>query len=142
MSRNEFLLALLILGAIGGCTNNWSKTPPREVSTKVGYSMTPGDANSVRKRIDGERVVLYGFLRYRDEDFGIWTSEQDFDRNEISQCVTPLATGDIGSRLQELDGQQVRIIGTFEKLFGDDDLIMAGPCNFTGIRVSEILSEE
>jgi hypothetical protein len=142
MAGGRMFIALMTLCSIGGCSSSAQIRSAANHYALIGIPMSPGEANKVRKAIDGSEVAIRGYLRYRDDNFGVWTSREAFERNDISQCVTPLATDDLGSELRSRDGQIVSLVGRFDKLFGDKELVMAGPCNFSGIWVSEIVSEQ
>lgn len=139
MIRRKWCVLLLAQASIiSGCVQQNIDLPAAASVKKSVSHLSPGEANRNRRGLNGQAVILHGFLRYRDDEFGLWTGKDEYEENEISECVTPLAIGEMRSRLRVYDGSVVTIHGNFELNFGDESLVVKGPCNFTGIWVTEV----
>ncbi|TZF87777.1 hypothetical protein [Cognatilysobacter lacus] len=79
------------------------------------------------------------YLIHEPENYGLWDSEQAARQGKPSACISLIYPKAIAGQVIASNRRQVRLRGTFVRNVTADSGIYLGLCNYTGLRVAEVL---
>jgi hypothetical protein len=125
---------VLILLLLLGC----STSEPRglEHDEKV---WTSSELNAGKAELDGTSVLLSAYLIHETESYSLWDSHQAFERGDPKACVSLLYGKSVRRQVVKANRRQVLLRGTFARDVTAPNKVYLGLCNYTGLRVTEVI---
>lgn len=105
-------------------------------TTKV---WTSSELNARKNEMDGAEVVLDAYLIHEAENYSLWESKTVWSSGDSSSCVSLIYPRQVSEAVHGANRKQVRLRGTFVRDVTANGGLYLGLCNYTGLRVSEVI---
>jgi len=89
--------------------------------------------------MDGVAVVLDAYLIHEPENYSLWDNKQALSKGDPGSCISLIYPEPLSGDVRQVNRKQVRLRGTFLRNVTSEDGVYLGLCNYTGLRVAEIL---
>lgn len=128
----QVLLIALVL--VAGC----AAQEHRAIQTGIKV-WSSSELNARKGELDGTEVVLDAYLIHEPENYALWDNEQASRSGDPHSCISLIYPKHIGQSVRRSNRKQVRLRGTFVRDVTAQGGVYLGLCNYTGLRVVEIV---
>ena len=127
-------LLLLVLMLANGCA-----APDHRVPLPVANVWSSSELNARKDEMDGAEIVMDVYLVHEPENYSLWDNEQAWSRGDSSSCVSLIYPQQVSEAVLRSNRKQVHVRGTFVRNVTANGGLFLGLCNYTGLRVSEVM---
>ena len=97
------------------------------------------ELNSRKQEMDGVEVLVDAYLVHEPENYSLWDNKQAMSKGDSGSCISLIYPEPLAGDIRQSNRKQVRLRGTFLRDVTADGGVYLGLCNYTGLRVAEIL---
>lgn len=128
------IIVVWVLASLASACGTASGTVPSTWTSVANVTSEPAG-------FDKKVVTIKGWASIRGEDYGIWATQDDYEKRNWKRCISLLNIYNDQALNESLDRKPVLITGTvFQDIFLDKDgrqVVRLGTCNKVGIRFIE-----
>ena len=127
---------LLLLGMVlvTACASPRPQAPGSSVTV-----WSSSELNARKREMHGAEVVVDAYLVHEPENYSLWDNKQAQSTGKSSSCISLIYPKNLAAAVRKANRQQVQLRGTFVQNVTADGGLHLGLCNYTGLRVAEIL---
>ena len=129
------IYALLLTTVLAsGCA-----TPEHQSSVPGTKVWSSSELNAKKQEMQGVEVIMDAYLIHEPENYVLWDNKAAQSKGDVSSCISLIYPKSASDAVRRSNRKQVRLRGTFLRDVTADGGLYLGLCNYTGLRVVEIL---
>ena len=130
--KTHALLLITVLASSCATPEHHSSVP----GTKV---WTSSELNAKKQEMQGAEVIVDAYLIHEPENYALWDNKEAQSKGDVSSCISLTYPKSASDAVRRSNRKQVRLRGTFVRDVTTDGGLYLGLCNYTGLRVVEVL---
>ena len=87
----------------------------------------------------GTEVLVDAYLIHEPENYTLWDNRQAQSKGEANSCISLIYPEKVADAIRQSNRKQVLLRGTFIRDVTADGGVYLGLCNYTGLRVAEVM---
>ena len=87
----------------------------------------------------GVEVIVNAYLIHEPENYTLWDDKQAQSNGDPSSCISLIYPENVADAVRRSNRKQVLLQGTFIRDVTAGGGVYLGLCNYTGLRVAEVL---
>ena len=97
------------------------------------------ELNTRAQEMHGAEVIVDAYVIHEPENYSLWDNKQAQSEGDATSCISLIYPESVSDAVRQSNRKQIRLRGTFLRDVTADGGLYLGLCNYTGLRVAEVL---